>query len=196
MHSAMEGTGRASGDCHAADMTDVRLAGRVSVNPLRLPHKGPHEGPREAHGDVPAERSYHSRRPSSPAVSPRRCAPGRAWRKWFRKPVKQAVADGQVNSIVAHHGIARQNGAYYPVIMRTISVKLPDELLAHLAREAKARRVTKSSLVRESLEKGLHPQPSTATVSCYDLAHDLAGTVKGLPKDLADNPKYMDGFGR
>lgn len=25
---------------------------------------------------------------------------------------------------------------------------------------------------------------------------NLAGTVKGLPKDLAVNPKYMEGFGR
>ncbi|MGD0776926.1 MAG: CopG family transcriptional regulator [Candidatus Solibacter sp.] len=96
----------------------------------------------------------------------------------------------------AYYGIARQNGAYYSVVMRTISVKLPDELLHQLAREAKARRVTKSSLVRESLEKGLHEQPSTGEVSCYDLARDLAGTVRGLPKDLADNPKYMEGFGR
>jgi predicted transcriptional regulator len=80
--------------------------------------------------------------------------------------------------------------------MRPISVKLPDELLAELAREAKARRVTKSLIVRESLEKGLHEQPSTRAVSCYDLARDLAGAVKGLPKDLADNPKYMEGFGK
>jgi hypothetical protein len=43
----------------------------------------------------------------------------------------------------AYYGIARQNGAYYSVVMRTISVKLPDELLHQLAREAKARRVTK-----------------------------------------------------
>jgi hypothetical protein len=80
--------------------------------------------------------------------------------------------------------------------MRTISVKLPDELLAQLANEAKARRVTKSSLVRESLVKGLHEEPSTSAGSCYDLARDLAGSVKGLPKDLASNPKYMEGFGR
>ena len=93
-------------------------------------------------------------------------------------------------------GIARQNGAYYAMIMRTISVKLPDELLARLARQAKARRVTKSWLVRKSLEKGLHEQPPAGAISCYDLARDLAGTVKGLPKDLADNPKYMEGFGR
>ena len=32
--------------------------------------------------------------------------------------------------------------------------------------------------------------------SCYDFARDLAGTVKGLPKDLAHNPKYVEGFGR
>jgi len=92
-------------------------------------------------------------------------------------------------------GIARENGPYYPVIMRTISVKLPDDLLAQLAKEAKARRVTKSALVRDSLEKGLHGQPAGA-VSCYDLARDLAGKLKGLPRDLADNPKYMDGFGQ
>ena len=80
--------------------------------------------------------------------------------------------------------------------MRTISVKLPEELLAQLARVAKARRVTKSCVVRESLQKGLHEQSPAGVVSCYDLARDLAGTVKGLPKDLADNPKYMEGFGR
>jgi len=97
---------------------------------------------------------------------------------------------------MSRSGIARENGAYYAVIMRTISVKLPDELLAQLARQAKARRVTKSWLVRESLERGLHEQPPAGAVSCYDLARDLAGTVKGLPKDLADNLKYMEGFGQ
>jgi predicted DNA-binding protein len=80
--------------------------------------------------------------------------------------------------------------------MRTISLKLPDDLLAQLAKTAKARRVTRSSLVRESLEKALHEQPRAGAVSCYDLARDLAGTVKGLPRDLAHNPKYMEGFGR
>jgi hypothetical protein len=78
--------------------------------------------------------------------------------------------------------------------MRTISVKLPDDLFAQL--EAKTRRVTKSWLVRESLEKGLYEQPPAGAVSCYGSARDLAGTVKGLPRDLADNPKYMEGFGQ
>jgi Arc/MetJ-type ribon-helix-helix transcriptional regulator len=92
-------------------------------------------------------------------------------------------------------GIAEQYGAYYTDDMQTISLKLPEDLLDELENEAKARRVTKSQVVRDSLEKALRKQPATAEISCYDLARDLAGAVKGLPKDLADNPKYMDGFG-
>jgi predicted transcriptional regulator len=92
--------------------------------------------------------------------------------------------------------MARQNGAYYPEVMRSISLKLPEDPLGDLAREARARRVTKSWLVRESLEKALRRQPPRSAVSCYDLARDLAGSVKGLPEDLADDPKYMRGFGQ
>jgi hypothetical protein len=79
--------------------------------------------------------------------------------------------------------------------MQTISLKLPDDLLAQVEREAKARRVTKSSLIRESLEKSLRAHSRAGAPSCYDLSRDLAGSVKGLPKDLAENPKHMEGFG-
>ena len=66
--------------------------------------------------------------------------------------------------------IAEQIGAYYHVVVQTISLKLPDDLLAQLTSEAKARRVTRSRLVRESLEKALNERPSAGSVSCYDLA--------------------------
>jgi Arc/MetJ-type ribon-helix-helix transcriptional regulator len=79
--------------------------------------------------------------------------------------------------------------------MRTISLKLPDDLLVQLDSEAKARRVTKSSLVRDSLKLALRKPPAPRATSCYDLARDLAGALRGLPKDLADNPKYMEDFG-
>jgi hypothetical protein len=72
---------------------------------------------------------------------------------------------------------------------------LPDDLLANLDNEARKRRVTKSALVRESLERAFHQPPEARAVSCCDLARDLAGSIKGLPKDLADDPKYMQGFG-
>jgi len=55
--------------------------------------------------------------------------------------------------------------------------------------------MTKSSLVRESLERALSTESPAGDVSCYDLARDLAGSVRGLPEDLAVNPKYMQGFG-
>jgi hypothetical protein len=80
--------------------------------------------------------------------------------------------------------------------MQTISLKLPGDLLSQLDSEAKARHVSRSQLVRESLENALRKQSSDASVSCYDLARDFAGTVKGLPTDFADNPKYMDDFGQ
>jgi Arc/MetJ-type ribon-helix-helix transcriptional regulator len=80
--------------------------------------------------------------------------------------------------------------------MQTISLKLPDALLRQLESEARLRRVTKSHLVRASLEKALTGEKKGAGVSCYDLARDLAGKVKGLPKDLATNPAYLKGFGQ
>ena len=80
--------------------------------------------------------------------------------------------------------------------MTTISLKLPDHLLELLEKESRSRGATKSSLVRECLEKSLGPKDAHSGANCFDLARDLAGSVKGLPQDLATNPKYMDGFGR
>jgi hypothetical protein len=80
--------------------------------------------------------------------------------------------------------------------MNTISLKLPDRLLELLEAESRARRTTKSSLVRECLEKTLDAPAPAHQATCYDLARDLAGSVKGLPRDLATNPKYLEGFGR
>ncbi len=79
--------------------------------------------------------------------------------------------------------------------MQTISLKISDELLAELERAAKAKRVTKSEIVRESLETALRPRARSRTASSFDLAADLAGSIKGLPRDVAHNPRYMDGFG-
>lgn len=79
--------------------------------------------------------------------------------------------------------------------MTTISLKLPDRLLELLEAESRARRTTKSSVVRDCLERTLGAPPRKAKVSCYDLARDLAGSVKGLPRDLATNRKYLEGFG-
>ena len=80
--------------------------------------------------------------------------------------------------------------------MQTVSLRLPEDLLARLESEAKARRTTKSRLVRDSLEKAFRRRSAGGAPSCYDLARDLAGGLKGLPQDLAENPKYLEGLGR
>jgi hypothetical protein len=91
--------------------------------------------------------------------------------------------------------------------MTTISLKLPERLLARLEKESRARRTTKSSLVRECLEKQLpdkaHP-PNLPKLppgeSVYDLAQPIlkrAWARRGRgTRDLATNPKYLEGFGK
>jgi hypothetical protein len=90
--------------------------------------------------------------------------------------------------------------------MTTISLKLPEHLLARLQRESRVRRTTKSSVVRECLEAQL---PETlppvdlpelpAGESVYDKALPILKKAwtrnRGLPRDLSTNPKYMKGFG-
>jgi hypothetical protein len=51
-------------------------------------------------------------------------------------------------------------------------------------------------LIRESLKKTMRAESRAAGKSCYDLARDLAGVVKRLPRNLAEDPKYVEGFGQ
>jgi predicted transcriptional regulator len=78
--------------------------------------------------------------------------------------------------------------------METISFKLPPALQSLLEAEARRRQTTKSKLIRDCLEQMLRPG-NAASVSCHDLAQDLAGSLRG-PRDLATNKKYLKGFGR
>lgn len=91
-----------------------------------------------------------------------------------------------------------ENGlCFHAPLMSTLSLKLPKTLLLRLDQESRARRLTKSALVRAALERELEPVNSVREASCYDLARDLAGSVrKKLPKNLATNAKHMKSFGR
>ena len=91
--------------------------------------------------------------------------------------------------------------------MTTISLKLPEGLLARLERESRVRRTTKSSVVRECLEAQLPENPPPVDwpklppgESFYDKALPIlkkawAKRGRGKP-DLATNPKYMEDFGK
>lgn len=90
--------------------------------------------------------------------------------------------------------------------MTTISLKLPEDLLARLERESRARRTTKSSLVRECLEQHLPDKRDLPDLpelppgeSVYDQALPIlkrAWSRRGRGvRDLASNPRHMEGFG-
>ncbi|OFW05425.1 MAG: hypothetical protein A3I61_14495 [Acidobacteria bacterium RIFCSPLOWO2_02_FULL_68_18] len=75
--------------------------------------------------------------------------------------------------------------------MTAISLKLPEELLREIEREAAARGVPKSAVIRGCLEgmlrKGRTRKP---TASCLDLMGNLVGSFRG-PRDLSSNRRYL-----
>lgn len=83
-------------------------------------------------------------------------------------------------------------------IMKTLTVKLPDELALRLAKRAKRLGVSKSALLRESLEREFQGENSAVEEepSAYDLMKDGFGCVDSGIGDLSTNPKHMEGFGR
>lgn len=78
--------------------------------------------------------------------------------------------------------------------MPTITCKLSPELDARLTATARARRTTKSTVVREILAAQLSRRPAKARLRTYDLVKHLVGRLSG-PRDLSHNPDRMDGFG-
>jgi hypothetical protein len=78
--------------------------------------------------------------------------------------------------------------------MTTLSLKLPESMANRIAAEARARRTPKSALVREFIERGLSAPAAKGRASFHALARDKAAGFRG-PRDLATNPKHMEGFG-
>jgi hypothetical protein len=85
--------------------------------------------------------------------------------------------------------------AYYSLGMRTISFKLPNQVIERLEQECRKRGVSKSEFIRESLDIHFKAANKSRQPSCLDLIQDLVGSAKNAPRDLATNPKYMQGYG-
>ncbi len=79
--------------------------------------------------------------------------------------------------------------------MKTLSLKLPESLLAKLASAARERGESRSALVRDAIEIFITENNHAKKGSCLDLAKDLAGCVNG-PVDLSFNKKRMRGYGK
>ena len=76
-----------------------------------------------------------------------------------------------------------------------ISLKLPDELLVRMDAVVRAKRTSRSALLREALEEKLEAAAENSPPSLYDRSADLCGKESSGVGDLASNPEYLEGFG-
>jgi len=78
--------------------------------------------------------------------------------------------------------------------MKSISLKLSNEIAQQLSAIAREQKTNKSEIMRDALAAYLTKNAKTRPGSCLALATDLAGCVEG-PKDLSVDKQRMNGFG-
>ena len=77
--------------------------------------------------------------------------------------------------------------------MKTLTVRLPEPLVADIEAESRGRKISKSDVVRERLEQA--PRKRRRATSLNAIA-DLIGSVDHLPADLTARKKhYLQGTG-
>jgi len=81
--------------------------------------------------------------------------------------------------------------------VKVLTVRLPESLAAEIEAESRTRRVSKSDVVRERLERAA-ARAAEPGAPAYAIA-DLVGSVDGLPADLSARKKHhlrATGYGR
>lgn len=71
--------------------------------------------------------------------------------------------------------------------MKTLTVRLPEPLVAEIEAESRGRNITKSDVVRERLE--IAPRLRRKHKASLHAIADLVGSVDGLPADLTARKK-------
>lgn len=83
--------------------------------------------------------------------------------------------------------------------MKTITIKVPEDLDVRLAKRAKRLGVSKSEIAREALKQNLEDNDSNSLEeepSAYDGLIDDLGCFESGVGDLSTNPMHMIGFGK
>jgi hypothetical protein len=74
--------------------------------------------------------------------------------------------------------------------MKSLTIRLPDALASEIEQESRARKISKSDVVRERLGRPDRGRVNKGTMR--ELVGDLVGSVIGLPADLsAPKRKYL-----
>jgi len=80
--------------------------------------------------------------------------------------------------------------------MKTLTVRLPEPLVADIEAESRGRKISKSDVVRERLERPARRRRRTGSLNAIA---DLIGSVAGLPADLTTRKKeylHATGYGQ
>jgi Arc/MetJ-type ribon-helix-helix transcriptional regulator len=81
--------------------------------------------------------------------------------------------------------------------VKTLTVRLPEPLVADIEAESRDRKISKSDVVRERLQ--IAPGSGRRPAAPLDAIADLIGSVDGLPADLSARKKQylrVAGYGR
>jgi hypothetical protein len=71
--------------------------------------------------------------------------------------------------------------------MKSLTVRLPDQLVTEIESESRKRNCAKSDVVRERLQRGAGP--TSSSLAGLNLIADLIGSVDGLPADMSGGKK-------
>jgi len=88
---------------------------------------------------------------------------------------------GEASSCISDRDVIRLT------LVKTLTVRLPEPLMADIEPESSERKVSKSNVVRERLE--LAPRQRRRRTASLDAIADLIGSVDGLPIDLSAQKK-------
>jgi Arc/MetJ-type ribon-helix-helix transcriptional regulator len=78
--------------------------------------------------------------------------------------------------------------------MKTLTVRLPEGLVAQIEAESRRRKLSKSDVVRERLNRAVGSRRERP--ASFDAIADIVGSVDGLPRDLSARTKnYLKSTG-
>jgi Arc/MetJ-type ribon-helix-helix transcriptional regulator len=73
--------------------------------------------------------------------------------------------------------------------MKSLTVRLPEKLMAEIEQESRVSRISVSEVVRERLRRAPEAQRAESA-GVMELIGDLVGSVDGLPADLSGRRKH------
>ena len=81
--------------------------------------------------------------------------------------------------------------------MKILSIKVPEELAIRIEKRARNLGISKSALIRQSIEQEISGHPSLEEApTAYDLMRKDLGCIESGTGDLSTSPEHLKDFGK